>query len=107
MEISVKSRTRNEGKEEDYITIPNEDFDKADVACKAFGCIPYFAIVVDAGGTIRGFILPIAHLLEICPKRKLASGWKMSRAYIDEYSKDKQIKSFVFKTETMNWWISE
>jgi len=107
MGISVKSRTRSKGAEEEYITIPNKNFDRADAACKAFGCIPYFAIVVDAGDTIRGFILPMAHLLKICPKRKLASGWKMSKVYIDKYSKDEQIKSFVFKTKTMNWWSSK
>ena len=107
MGISVKSRTRNEGAEEEHVTIPNENFDKAEAACKAFGCVPYFAIIVDAGDTVRGFILPLVHLLKLFPKGKTASGWKMSKAYLDRYSKDRQIKSFVFRTETTNWWSGQ
>ena len=47
MGISVKSRSRNEGKEGQYLSIPNENFEKVDLACKAFDCIPYFALVID------------------------------------------------------------
>jgi Holliday junction resolvase-like predicted endonuclease len=104
MGISVKSRTRSEGAEDEYVSIPNENFAKAEAACNAFGCVPYFAIVVDAGDTVRGFILPMAHLLQLFPKGKTASGWKMGKPYLDKYSADPQIKSFVFSTETTTWW---
>jgi len=104
MGISVKSRSRNEGKEEDYLTIPNKEFAKADAACTAFGCVSYFAIVVDAGDSIRGFILSTNHLLSIFPKRKLASGWKMTGQYLKRYSNDPEIKMFEFKTKTIKWW---
>ena len=107
MGISVKSRTRSKGGEGESVTIQNKNFNKANIACKAFGCIPYFAIVVDADDTIRGYILPMAHLLKIHPKGKRSSEWKMGRAYINKYAEDKQIKSFAFKTETMNWWSSK
>src|ERR1051326_6079977 len=53
MGISVKSRSRTKKAEQDYITIPNDNFIKVATACTAFGCAPYFAIVVDAGDTIR------------------------------------------------------
>src|SRR3989338_7630563 len=46
MGISVKSRCRNTGKEGQYVSIPKKNFDKAMKAAKAFGCVPYFAIVV-------------------------------------------------------------
>ena len=107
MGISVKSRTRRQGAEEEYVTIPKKNFDKAKAACKAFGCVPYFAIVVDAGNTVRTFILPMAHLLKLFPTGKFASGWKMSKASLDKYSKDSDIKSFVFRTETTNWWSGQ
>ena len=35
MGISVKSRSRTEGTEEEHITIPNDSFEKMEVACKA------------------------------------------------------------------------
>jgi len=46
----------------------------------------------------------MAHLLELFPKGKTASGWKMSKGYLDKYSNDPQIKSFVLRTETTSWW---
>ncbi len=104
MGISVKSRSRNEGAEEDYLTIPNNEFTKAEAACAAFGCVTYFAIVVDAGDIIRGFILSASHLLSIFPKRKTASGWKMTEQHLKRYDSDPEIKMFEFKTKTTNWW---
>lgn len=104
MGISVKSRCRNKGAEEEYITITNSNFVKAKAACIAFGCVPYFAIVVDAGNTVRGFIISMDHLLKLFPKGKKASGWKMRKKYLEQYSKDSQIKTFVFATETTRWW---
>ena len=104
MGISVKSRSRTEGKEDGYLTIPNDNFAKAEAACAAFGCVPYFSIVVDAGDRIRVFILPMAHLLAMFPKRKLASGWKMTERYLRRYAADSQIQMFEFRTTTTKWW---
>jgi len=104
MGISVKSRSRNEGAEEEYISIPNDNFAKAEAACAAFGCVPYFAIIVDAGDTIRGFILPMNRLLALFPKGKTASGWKMTTQYLMRYAQDSEIQSFEFRTETKKWW---
>jgi len=104
MGISVKSRSRTEGSEDEYVTIRNDNFVKAEAACTAFGCVSYFAIVVDAGDTIHGFILPMSRLLEIFPKGKTASGWKMTERYLKRYEKDPEIKMFEFKTKTTKWW---
>ncbi len=104
MGISVKSRSRSEGSEAEYVSIPNENFDKAEVACAAFGCVPYFAVVVDAGDTIRGFVLSMRHLLSIAPKGKTAYGWKMTESYLKKYAEDPEIQSFEFQTRTKRWW---
>ena len=48
MGVSVKSRCRNIGKESTVLNVANDNFKKAELACKAFGCVPYIAIVVDA-----------------------------------------------------------
>jgi hypothetical protein len=106
MGISVKSRSRDEGTEEDYVSISNDNFDKADVACTSFGCVPYFAIVVDSGNTIRGFILPMARLLTLFPKGRSAVGWKMSDRYLEQYESYPDIKVFEFKTRTPKWWTT-
>ena len=104
MGISVKSRSRSEGREGDGITIPNANFDKAEAACQAFGCVPYFAVVVDAGSTIRGFLLSMTHLLELFPKGKVSSEWKMKAKNLEQYRQDPEIKRFEFNAETTNWW---
>ena len=38
MGISVKSRSRNEGKEGQFLSIPKDNFKKIDNACISFGC---------------------------------------------------------------------
>jgi len=103
MGISVKSRSRNEGTEDTYVSITNDNFEKAQAACNAFGCIPYFSIVVDAGNTLRGFILPMAHLLDMFPMGKTASAWKMTEPYLKQYASDPEIRSFEFQTRTIKW----
>jgi len=104
MGISVKSRSRSEGAEDEYVSIPNDNFDKAKAACAAFGCVPYFAIVVDAGNVIQGFIVPMKRLLAIFPKRKNGSGWKMTERYLKQYKVMPDIKTFEFRTKTTKWW---
>ena len=105
MGISVKSRTRLEGKETDSVTIPGDDFDKIDEACKAFHCSPYFAIVVDAKDLIKIFITSKSHLLELFPK-KAGCYWKMSRSHLEKYADDVQVMTFEFKAKKGRWWPS-
>lgn len=104
MGISVKSRSRNEGAGEEYVSIPNDNFDKAEAACEAFGCVPYFAIVVDAGVMIREFVLPMKRLLALFPRGKTASGWKMTKVHLRRYAENPQIQAFEFQTKTTKWW---
>jgi hypothetical protein len=71
--------------------------------CRVRG-VPYFAIVVDAGEMIRGFILPMTKLLTLSPKGNAASGWKMTERYLVRYAADPAIQTFTFQTKTAKWW---
>jgi Holliday junction resolvase-like predicted endonuclease len=104
MGISVKSRSRSERTTEDYVSISSVNIPKAETACNAFGCVPYFAIVVDADNTIRGFIHSMVHILEIFPMGKTAIGWKMTQRYLRQYAADPLIQTFEFHTKTTKWW---
>ena len=104
MGISVKSRSRSRGREQSYVNIPNSHFDKVQAACDAFECEPYFAIVVDAADTIRAFLMPMSHLLQVSPMRKTASGWRMTKKALESYYSDPAIKIFELDTKTVNWW---
>lgn len=103
MGISIKSRTRLAGKATESVTIPSDDFEKIEAACKAFRCSPYFAIVVDAQDLIKVFITTRAHLLELFQK-KTGCYWKMSRAYLERYARDPQIMTFELQTKRGQWW---
>jgi hypothetical protein len=104
MGISVKGRTRKKGKEKDDVSILNTDFEKAQSACEAFGCVPYFAIVVDRKDKIMMFILSMEKVLGLFPRGKTASAWRMTDEYLNKYSKDPDIRSVEFDYETIRWW---
>ena len=104
MGISVKSRCRTEGTEGSYLSLSNGDFDKAESACGAFGCVPWFAIVVDAGIRIRIFLLSKAHLLEVHPLGERRVAWKMGDADVAGYKVDPEIRMFEFDTRTLTRW---
>ncbi len=106
MGISVKSRTRSHGTETESVTVPGEDFEKMRAACAAFGCTPYLAVVVDAGSLIRAFITPLAHFLELCPRTKSGSYWKMSKDHLARCESDPQVIIFQLSTETKHWWTA-
>ena len=104
MGISVKSRSRIVPREGSPVAIPLDNLHKLDAACKAFGCSPYVAIVVDAARTITTFILSKTHLLKVAPPGKAGISWSMSDAALKRYAADPDIKGFRFATETWNWW---
>lgn len=104
MGISVKSRSRNTGKEGQYLSIPNETFPKVQTACKAFDCVPYIAILIDEGNKIYGFITTMRHLLKLFPKKQKTVGWKMSKKWMSQYETDLDIIRFEFEHKTLRWW---
>lgn len=103
MGISVKARSRNIGTEETYIKINRSDEDKVNKACTAFGCVPYFAIVIDAGTTIRCFILTMKYLLELSGSRQ-ELGLGMRKKDLERYYDDREIMAFEFESKTSRWW---
>jgi len=104
MGISVKSRSRSAGTGREHVSIPNPNFTKAAAACEAFGCVPYFAIVVDADDTIRAYVLTMQHLLEIHPRGKTASAWAMHQTALEAYEADAAIIQFELHSSTPCWW---
>ena len=102
--ISVKSRTRSSGTENEYVRLPADDFDKIEAACTAFNCVPYLAVVVDARETIRAFITSVSHALELYPRTPSGSGWRMSPAHLAKYAIDPQIMAFELQIKHGRWW---
>jgi hypothetical protein len=97
--ISVKSRTRNEGTESTNVRIGVENVNKAQQACDTFDCVPYFAIVVDAGPEIKAFLISLARLKHL----KLLASWPMTAKYLEKYDDDKEIMQIRLKSDTFHW----
>lgn len=98
--ISVKTRSRTDAADTSYVSIPIENFSKAEQACKAFGCEPYFAIVVDGVKTIWAFILTMEKLQQLCPPGARVSSWQMTPGHVSRYLEDRDIMTFALKGDT-------
>jgi len=104
MGISVKSRCRDTSTEGEYLRIPRDDLEKADRACTSFGCVPYYAIIIDAGNLLRAYIIAKQHLLLVCPPTPSGVAWRMTPAHVSQYEQDAQIMAFEFQSLTKRWW---
>ena len=104
MGISVKSRSRNPGKEETSLRIDTSNIQKILNACKAFECQPYTAVVIDANERIMVFLLSLDHLQKIHPPGKTSITWSMSKKWLKRYSEDQQIMCFSLAATSERWW---
>lgn len=103
MGISVKSRTRMPRRERANVRIAGDNFTKAASACEAFGCVPYFALVIDLGAEIRGYIVPLQRVWDLCGRTTHAY-WKMTPTYLEQYDADPLIMRFDLQMQTKQWW---
>jgi hypothetical protein len=103
MGISVKSRSRYAGTENVSVNLPSESFVKARKACQDFGCKPYFAIVVDAGDSVRCFILSLSRLKNIVGTGAGMKYWPMSPRHLARYHADPKIIKFELRAGDVSW----
>ena len=99
--ISVKSRSRAPGTERTHVNISREEFVKVRRACHAFKCVPYFAIVIDAGATTWAFLLPMKRLSKICSGKRVAV-WQMGESHLRKYYADPNIR-VIELNNTRHW----
>jgi hypothetical protein len=101
--ISVKSRSRQTGTENTHLALPHEGFEKAKSACEAFGCAPYFALVIDAGEKLRVFLISLSHLRKLFQGGLKVSAWQMSDRFLKKYYADPKINIFEFSAHAQRW----
>lgn len=104
MGISVKTRTRNNGAEGTALNIQNKELLKVKSACEAFGCKPYFSLVIDQEDKIYIFILSQDKLLELFPQGQRVVSIKTTKIWIKKFEEDSDVISFVFENELKTWW---
>ncbi len=106
--ISVKTRSRAPGTETDSVNIGQpRDLARVVDACRAFQCVPYFAVVVDAAPRITVFLLTMAHLQELYPQRAGLISWSMTPSRVRQYLADPSIRTLEFVADSRNWFEGE
>jgi Holliday junction resolvase-like predicted endonuclease len=108
MGISVKCSSREMGREEASLRIDADHFAKVAQACVAFGCVPYYAIVIDAIAFIRCFITPMEHVRALFGTGGGGANWKVRTGpgHLDRLMSDPEVMIFGFQSETVRWWSS-
>jgi hypothetical protein len=91
--------------ERTVVQIDRDNIRKLIDACRTFGSVPYFAIVVDAGNTIRCFIVTMPYLIARSGKAK-GLYWGMRLKDLERYLIDQKVISFEFESKTIRWWSS-
>ncbi len=104
MGISVKARSRYDGTEEECVNLPPDGFKKAREACRSFGCIPFYAIVVDSIQGVRCFLLSLDHLEQIATgKSDKMRYWQMRKSFLDTYCTNPNIRWFELRPTNTSW----
>jgi Holliday junction resolvase-like predicted endonuclease len=97
--ISVKCRSRTEARDEAGVNLLHANDKKIEGACHAFGCVPYVAVVVDQGSTVRGYLTTLQHARDQYP----GQSWRMSAAMIKLYESDPLVEWFELASQAGDW----
>lgn len=97
--ISVKCRSRTEPGDEAGVNLLHMNDEKIKAACRAFACVPYIAVVVDQGRTVRGYLTTLDHARTRYP----GQSWRMSPAMTEHYVSDPLIEWFELVNGEGNW----
>jgi hypothetical protein len=104
MGISVKARSRYDGTEQVSVNLPLDGFQKTREACRAFGCIPYYAIVIDSIDGVQCYLLPLDRLEQIVTGSDGKTRyWQMRKKYLDDYRADPAIRWFELQPTNSFW----
>ena len=108
--ISVKSRTRNIGKEFTTVNVISRgggknDLDKITNACQAFACEPWLGIYVETSLYADLYLTSLNNFLTCYSgnNQKMVLDWKMSSTYIRKYDEDKAVKHIRINFNPTNW----
>ncbi len=114
--ITVKSRTRDFGKEDEAIRLfdlrkrnGKNDRQKLLDACNTFDCEPWIAVYVEASYTADVYLTSLENYDNRYrdKKEKTEDTWRVRKKYKEQYKKDHNVKHihiiFVFEDWNWNW----
>ncbi len=108
--ITVKSRTRTLGKEEDSVNIfsyqnSKDDRQKVIDACDAFGCIPWIAVYIETEGSADLYLTSLENYegkYRIQEGKKI-DDWKMNKKYLHLYETDSLVRHIRIDFQMSHW----
>jgi hypothetical protein len=92
-------RSRAEARDEAGVNLLHVNDEKIEGACRAFGCVPYVAVVVDQGDTVRGYLTTLSHVRTEYP----GQSWRMSSAMTKRYESDPLVEWFELASKAGDW----
>lgn len=112
--ITVKSRTRNVGKETSQVNLLSrrgnkKDREKVLSACESFGCDPWIAVYVETGDYADLYLTSLAHYDTEYRGRtdKLIDVWRMGPRDTMRYEQDPEVKHVRANFSVTNWSLAD
>ena len=109
--ITVKSRTRATGKEDESVNLfsyqkGKNDRQKVLDACKAFACEPWIALYVETSDSADVYLTSLENYDKIyrVKEGRAIDDWKMVKKDRDRYNKDPNVMHIRIEFKTTNWW---
>ncbi|MBM4294593.1 MAG: hypothetical protein FJ126_06760 [Deltaproteobacteria bacterium] len=108
--ITVKSRTRNIGKEEKHVNIfsyqkGKNDRQKLLSACEAFSCEPWIAIYVETSKSADIYLTSLNNYDKKYRNKigKALDDWKMKERHKEIYRDDPEVKHIRIEFQEVSW----
>jgi Holliday junction resolvase-like predicted endonuclease len=108
--ITVKSRTRNVGKEETTVNIfsrqkGKDDRQKLIAACEAFSCEPWIGVYVETSRSAYVYLTSLNNYDSkyLSKAGKAIDDWKMGRKDRERYERDPDVKHIRIEFHDTNW----
>lgn len=103
--ITVKSRTRIPGTEEDHVNLlVGKDRAKLLAACDAFGCEPWIAVYVETMAYADLFLLSLKTYDDLCTVgARKPTTWAMKRSDLAAYDANRGVGHLRMHFEATNW----
>ena len=102
--ITVKSRTRTEGKEKEPVNLfDSEGRQKLLDACGYFGCKPWIAVYVETTNCADVFLTSLENYDRKYHRERKTDVWSMRPKHMKNYDSDKKVMHLHIKFEPKNW----
>lgn len=110
--ITVKSRTRDAGKEAASVNVffkRKDDRGKLKAACEAFNCEPWVAVYVEMATSADLYLTSLEHFDQAyCPSKSCAiDAWKMGEKQKRTYEADNNVQHISVQFKATNWTFSD